>query len=73
MCVLFAVVVFIIVSLSVTYDITYNTIGKLFGISESQWKPSRGGAQFDSVGFQVHVIVFALLIYAGLASNKKNY
>ena len=71
-CVLFAVVVFLTVSLSVTYDVTYNIFGKTFGISEYNWKPAPGGATLDSVGFWVHVIVFAILIYVGLLL-KKNY
>ena len=41
-------------------------------ISELNWKPAQGGATLDSVGFWVHVIVFALLIYLGLLL-KKNY
>jgi len=72
MCVLFAVLVFLIVSLRVTYDLTYNIFGKIFGISESNWKPAAGGATLDSVGFWVHLIVFALLIYVGMLL-KKNY
>jgi len=71
-CVLFAVVVFLIVSLGVTYHVTYNIFGKMFGISESKWKPAAGGATLDLVGFWVHLIVFALLIYVGMLL-KKNY
>ena len=63
-CVLFDTLVFLLVSLNVTYDITYNIIGKTFGISESKWKPEPGGAKLDCVGFWVHLVVFAIIVWA---------
>jgi hypothetical protein len=63
-CVIFITFIFFIISLDVTYDVTYNTLGKLFGISESQWKPAAGGSQLDCVGFWVHLVVFAIIIYS---------
>ena len=63
-CVLVVTFFFFIISLDVTYDITYNTIGKAFGISESKWKPAEGGSQLDCVGFWVHLVVFAILVWS---------
>ena len=63
-CVIFITFFFFIISLEVTYDVTYNTIGKLFNVSESKWKPAKGGSQLDCVGFWVHLVVFALIIYS---------
>ena len=63
-CVLFDTLVFLLVSLNVTYDITYNIIGKTFGISESKWKPAKGGSKLDCVGFWVHLVVFAILVWS---------
>jgi len=63
-CVIFDTLVFLLVSLNFTYDITYNTLGKLFNVSESRWKPDKGGAQIDCVGFWVHLVVFAIIIWS---------
>jgi hypothetical protein len=63
-CVLFDTLVFLLVSLNITYDITYNTIGKAFGISESKWKPAQGGSNLDCVGFWVHLVVFAIIVWS---------
>jgi hypothetical protein len=62
--VLFDTLVFFIISLNFTYDITYNTLGKLFNVSESQWKPAKGGSKMDCVGFWVHLVVFAIIVWA---------
>jgi hypothetical protein len=63
-CVLFITFCFFIISLDVTYDVTYNIIGKLFNVPESQWKPAEGGSKLDCVGFWVHLVVFAIIIYS---------
>ena len=62
--VLFDTLVFLLVSLNFTYDITYNTLGKLFNVPESKWKPVEGGSQLDCVGFWVHLVVFAIIVWA---------
>ena len=63
-CVLVVTFFFFIISLDVTYDITYNTLGKLFNVPEDNWKPAKGGSKLDCVGFWVHLVVFALIIYS---------
>jgi len=62
--VLFDTLVFLLVSLNFTYDITYNTLGKLFNVPEDQWKPAKGGSNLDCVGFWVHLVVFAIIVWA---------
>ena len=72
-CILFAVVIFIVVSLGFTYDLTYKTLGKLFNVDEVDWKPAEGGAELDCIGFWVHTFVFALVLLAGAEINKRKH
>ena len=69
-CVICITFYLLVLSLDATYDITYNTLGKLFNVSESRWKPANGGAQIDCVGFWVHLVVFAIIIWSRYGINK---
>ena len=70
LCALYTVVVMIIVSLSITYDITYKLFGKLFG---SMGQMSYGsGMKFNQPGFLLHIVVFALLIFAPMYYYKND-
>ena len=61
----------IIVSLSMTYGITYKLFGKLLG---STTQMSYGdGMNFTQPGFLLHIIVFALLIFVPMYFIKKAY
>ena len=72
-CIIYCVVIFFIVSLNVTYDLTYNTLGKLFNVHEVDWKPGEGGAELNCIGFWVHLVVFALLLFLGMEINKRKH
>ena len=54
------VLVFVLVSLDLTYGVTYSIFGKLLGAS-SQAAYGTGMA-FSNTGFLLHVVVFAALI-----------
>ena len=54
--VLYLVLAFVLVSLSATYSLT----GKLFAGGDSQSKYGTG-LSFSNKGFQIHIVVFALL------------
>ena len=61
LCSLYTVIVMIIVSLSLTYNVTYKLFGGFFGkISQTSYGD---GMNFSQPGFLIHIIVFALLIY----------
>jgi hypothetical protein len=68
---LVTVILFILVSISATYNVTYDTLGKMFGVKEVDWKPQTGGPDFACIGFWVHTLVFALLMFVAILVNKK--
>ena len=61
----------IIVSLSMTYDVTYKLFGSILGSTN---QTSYGhGMNFNQRGFLLHIIVFALLIFVPMYFIKKAY
>jgi len=68
MCILYAVVVMVIVSLDSVYGLTYQLFGKLVGASSQDDYAT--GMQISEPGFIIHVIVFALILSIPLFMKK---
>ena len=67
--ILYIVLAMILVSLSGTYNFTYKLLHTMFGVpDQATWGT---GSSLTSVGFMVHVIVFALLIAVPMFMAKK--
>ena len=66
--ILYAVLAMVLVSLTNTYNITYNLFGKLLG-SGSQASYGTGNT-FKNPGFLLHIVVFAILIAIPCCINK---
>ena len=68
-CLLYTVVIFIIVSLTVTYNITNKLFGKLVG--QPDLFSYGTGQSIKNRGFVLHIIVFALLVGAPMFLSKE--
>ena len=68
MCILYAVVVMVIVSLDSVYGLTYKLFGGLVGSGTQDDYAT--GMQLNEPGFIIHVIVFALLLSLPLFMKK---
>ena len=61
LCTLYTVIVMIIVSLSLTYNITYKFFGDF--VDKTTQESYGTGMDFKQPGFLIHIIVFAILIF----------